>query len=77
MKYTYVAMTSELPMGVLTIRETLVDLTRNITVDEGGILNLIIPYSNGIWMSRESNGMDCNGLMGYGYWDEVGPHSES
>ena len=59
--------------GVLTIRDTLVDLRCNITVDEGGILNL----DNSILECGISDepgnpdGMACgNGLMGYGYWDE-------
>ena len=59
--------------GVLTIRETLVDLTCNITIDEGGILNLDNSILEcGIWDEPGNpDGMDCgNGLMGYGYWDE-------
>ena len=59
--------------GVLTIRDTLVDLTCNITVDEGGILNLDNSMLEcGIWDEPGNpDGMDCgNGLMGYGYWDE-------
>lgn len=59
--------------GVLTIRDALVDLTCNITVDEGGILNLDNSMLEcGIWDEPgNSDGMACgNGLMGYGYWDE-------
>ena len=59
--------------GVLTIRDTLVDLTCNITVDEGGILNLDNSMLEcGIWDEPGNpDGMACgNGLMGYGYWDE-------
>ena len=59
--------------GVLTIRDALVDLTCNITVDEGGILNLDNSMLEcGIWDEPGiPDGMACgNGLMGYGYWDE-------
>ena len=59
--------------GVLTIRDALVDLTCNITVDEGGILNLDNSMLEcGIWDEPGNpDGMACgNGLMGYGYWDE-------
>ena len=59
--------------GVLTIRDTLVDLACNITVDEGGILNLDNSMLEcGIWDEPGiPDGMACgNGLMGYGYWDE-------
>ena len=59
--------------GVLTIRDTLVDLACNITVDEGGILNLDNSMLEcGIWDEPGNpDGMACgNGLMGYGYWDE-------
>ena len=59
--------------GVLTIRDALVDLACNITVDEGGILNLDNSMLEcGIWDEPGNpDGMACgNGLMGYGYWDE-------
>ena len=59
--------------GVLTIRDTLVDLNCNIAVDEGGILNLDNSMLEcGIWDEPGiPDGMACgNGLMGYGYWDE-------
>ena len=59
--------------GVLTIRDTLVDLTCNITVDEGGILNLDNSILQCGIFDEPGNpdGMACgNGLMGYGYWDE-------
>ena len=59
--------------GVLTIRDTLVDLNCNIAVDEGGILNLDNSMIEcGIWDEPGiPDGMACgNGLMGYGYWDE-------
>ncbi|DAC09247.1 MAG TPA: hypothetical protein D7H80_02230 [Candidatus Poseidoniales archaeon] len=59
--------------GVLTIRDTSVDLTCNITVDEGGILNVDNSMLEcGIWDEPGiPDGMACgNGLMGYGYWDE-------
>ena len=59
--------------GVLTIRDALVDLTCNITVDEGGILNLDNSMLEcGIWDEPGvPDGMACgNGLMGYGYWDQ-------
>ena len=59
--------------GVLTIRDTLVDLACNITVDEGGILNLDNSMLEcGIWDEPGApDGMACgNGLMGYGYWDQ-------
>ena len=59
--------------GVLTIRDTLVDLNCNIAVDEGGILNLDNSMLKcGIWDEPGiPDGMACgNGLMGYGYWDE-------
>lgn len=59
--------------GVLTIRDTLVDLNCNIAVDEGGILNLDNSILEcGIWDEPGiPDGMACgNGLMGYGYWDE-------
>ena len=59
--------------GVLTIRDALVDLTCNITVDEGGILNLDNSMLEcGIWDEPGNpDGMACgDGLMGYGYWDE-------
>ena len=59
--------------GVLTIRDALVDLTCNITVDEGGNLNLDNSMLEcGIWDEPGNpDGMACgNGLMGYGYWDE-------
>ena len=59
--------------GVLTIRDTLVDLNCNIAVDEGGILNLDNSMLEcGIWDEPGNpDGMACgNGLMGYGYWDE-------
>ena len=66
--------------GVLTIRGV-VDLTCNITVDEGNLNldNSILEC--GIWDEPGNpDGMDCgNGLMGYGYsgMRKVGPHSES
>ena len=59
--------------GVLTIRDALVDLACNITVDEGGILNLDNSMLEcGIWDEPGApDGMACgNGLMGYGYWDQ-------
>ncbi len=59
--------------GVLTIRDTLVDLTCNIAVDEGGILNLDNSILQCGIFDEPGNpdGMACgNGLMGYGYWDE-------
>lgn len=59
--------------GELTIRDSVVDLLCQITIDEGGVLNLEDSHL-ACGLTDEPNypsNSDCGyGLKGYGYWDE-------
>ena len=59
--------------GELTIRDVVFDLSCDITIEEGGVLN-VEDSVLGCDLSEEPDGFtnsDCGyGLKGYGYWDE-------
>ena len=59
--------------GELTIRDVVFDLNCDITIEEGGVLN-VEDSVLGCDLSEEPDGFtnsDCGyGLKGYGYWDE-------
>ena len=59
--------------GELTIRDVIFDLSCDITIEEGGVLN-VEDSVLGCDISEEPDGFtnsDCGwGLKGYGYWDE-------
>ena len=59
--------------GELTIRDVVFDLSCDITIEEGGVLN-VEDSVLGCDISEEPDGFtnsDCGyGLKGYGYWDE-------
>ena len=59
--------------GELTIRDVVFDLSCDVTIEEGGVLN-VEDSVLGCDISEEPDGFtnsDCGwGLRGYGYWDE-------
>jgi len=57
--------------GELTIRDSYVDLRCQITIEEGGVLNMEDSHLEcGLYDEPDYNSSCGYGLKGYGYWDE-------